>query len=169
VEWEDLVIAISRRRASFVIAFFAVAVVATGCGGTSPATPLPEAQAGQMYLSDLAPVHSAVAAFLTVTTTWNLTTTRAQATADAAPLMAAIRTFDSELSSTPWPANASADVQTLITEDKVIIADLTGLDVITHATVGAWEVNIAADTDVDASDSNLVRSDLGLPQATLPA
>jgi predicted homoserine dehydrogenase-like protein len=122
-----------------------------------------------MYLSDLAPVHSAVAAFLTATTTWNLTTTRAQATADAAPLMAAIRTFDSELSSTPWPANATADVKTLITEDKVIIADLTALDVITHATVGAWEVNIAADTNVDASDSNLVRSDLGLPQATLPA
>jgi len=162
------VISISRRHASFVIAFCTIGAVASGCGGTSTATPLPEAQAGQTYLSDLAPVHTAVAAFLTTATAWNLLTTRAETTSDAAPLMAAIRTFDSELSTTPWPANATADVQTLITEDKVIIADLTALDAITHATVAAWEVNIAADTNVDASDSNLVRSDLGLPQATLP-
>jgi hypothetical protein len=29
--------------------------------------------------------------------------------------MAAIRTFDSQLSTTLWPANATADAQTLIT------------------------------------------------------
>ncbi len=162
-------IATSRRRAPLVIALCTVGVVATGCGGSSPATPLAQAQAGQIYLSDLAPVHSAVNAFLTATTAWNLTTTRAEATANAAPLMAAIRTFDSELASTPWPASATTDVQTLIAEDKVIIADLTALDAITHATIGAWELKIAADTNVDASDSNLVRADLGLPQATLPA
>jgi hypothetical protein len=114
-------------------------------------------------------VHAAVSAFLTAVTAWNLTTTRAEATAAAAPLTAAVRTFDSELASTPWPSSATAAVQTLLAQDKVIIADLTALDAITHATVAAWEVNIAADTDVDAADSNLVRSDLGLPQATLPA
>jgi hypothetical protein len=112
-------------------------------------------------------VHSAVAAFLTATTGWNLTTTRAGTVADAASLMASIRTFDSELFTTPWPKAATADVQALISEDKVIISDLTGLDAITHATIGGWELNIAADTNVDASDSNVIRSDLGLPQATL--
>jgi len=163
------VISISRRHLSIVIVLATFGAMASGCGGTSAATPLSQVAAGQDYLADLAPVHSAVAAFLAATTTWNLTTTRAETTADDAPLTAAVRTFDQELASTSWPANATADVQTLITEDRVIIVDLTELDTITHATIAAWELNIAADTRVDASDSNLVRSDLGLPQATLPA
>ena len=49
----------------------------------------------------------------------------------------------------------------------MIIADLTELKTISRTAVAAWEVKIQTDTVVDATDSNLVRSDLGLPQATL--
>jgi hypothetical protein len=100
-------------------------------------------------------------------TAWTLSTTRAQTESGAAPLITAEENFDHALTSTAWPVNATAAIQTLITENRVIIADLNLLDTITHATVAAWQLKLEQDTVVDATDSNLVRSDLGLPQATL--
>jgi hypothetical protein len=155
---------LTPRVALAAVALCAVGGLAGACGGTAP---LSRAQAGTDYLNDIAPVHSAAAAFATAATMWTLTTTNAEASADAAPLITAEENFDAALSSTAWPANATADVQTLITENKVIIADLTELSTITRAAVAGWELKIGTDTDVDAADSNLVRSDLGLPQATL--
>jgi hypothetical protein len=149
-----------------LLAVCGVTLLVVACGGSASPTPLSRAQAGQQYLNDIAPVHTASAAFLTATTTWSLTTTNAEAYADAAPLIDAETTFDAALASTPWPTNTTADVQTLITEDKVIIADLSELSTITHAGVPAWVVKLKADTAVDVTDAGLVRSDLGLPPAT---
>jgi hypothetical protein len=143
-----------------------LAALAAACGGAASPTPLSQSQAGQTYLDDIAPVHSASAAFLTAATLWNLSTTDAEAFADARPLINAETTFDSQLSSTPWPSSTTADIQTLITENKVIIADLDELQTITLATIAAWDVKIKADTAVDVTDSGLIRSDLGLPPAT---
>jgi len=157
----------SRRPVSLAIACCSLCCLAAACGGSTAATPLSPAQAGQDYLNDIAPVHTTAAAFATAVTTWNLTTTDAEAASDAAPLITAEEDFDQALSSTPWPADATAAIHTLMTEDKVIIADLTELKTISRTAVAAWEVKIQTDTVVDATDSNLVRSDLGLPQATL--
>jgi hypothetical protein len=134
------------------------------CGGSAA---LAAAQARQDYLNDVAPVRTAGTVFATDVTTWSLSTTRAETEADAAPLITAEENFDQALSSTAWPANAAAAVQTLITENKVIIADLNDLDTVTYATVAGWEIKLSQDTVVDGADSNLVRSDLALPQATL--
>jgi hypothetical protein len=159
----------SRRPAWLVIALALLGVLAAACGGTSAPTPLSQAQAGQDYLDDIAPVHTTAATFATDVTTWNLTTTNAEAAADAAPLIAAEQSFDAGLASTPWPATATSAIQTLIAQNKVIIADLEELSTITRAAVPAWEIKIDEDTVTDATDSNMVRSDLGLPQATLSA
>jgi thiamine pyrophosphate-dependent acetolactate synthase large subunit-like protein len=140
----------------------------TACGSNATASsagspPLSKAAAGQTYLSDIAAVHSATTAFQSAAALWNLTTTDAQASSDAAPLIAAEQNFNSELNSTSWPQNAQADIRALTQQNNVIIADLGQLKSITHATIGAWNVNIRKDTAVDVSDSNSVRSDLGLP------
>ena len=161
----------SRHRAWLVMVLCTAGAVVSACGGTSAvATPLSKAAAGHAYLTDLAPMNAAFAAFETVETTWNPSTIGADvAAAGTAPLTAAIRTFDQRLSSTRWPAKAVADVRTLISGDEVTLTSITALDAATDATIGTWELIVAMDVAVEASTSNLVRSDLGLPQATPPA
>jgi hypothetical protein len=144
-------------------------VAACGSSASSPSqslSPLSQAAAGNAYLTDIAPVHTATAAFELAATQWSGSTTREQASGDAAPLIEAEQTFNAKLTSTAWPSNAKADIDTLVKENGVIIGDLQQLQTISRAGISAWDVNIRKDTAVDISDSALVRSDLGLPPAS---
>jgi hypothetical protein len=153
------------------LAVSGVCTLIAACGSSASSSnqgvaPISEAAAGNAYLADIAPVHTATAAFEVAATEWSITTTRAQAAGDAAPLIGAEQTFNAKLTSTAWPTNAKADIDTLVKENSVIIGDLQQLQVISRAGITAWDVDIRKDTAVDISDSALVRSDLDLPPAS---
>jgi len=111
-------------------------------------------------------VVASAASFRTIASGWTALSTDAQVYGDAQPLIAAEQQFNSELSSTNWPANAQTDIHTLISQNSLIIDDLNQLQHISLATIAAWDVNIRSDTTVDTTDSDRVRTDLGLAAAS---
>jgi hypothetical protein len=184
-----------RRSLEWWGILVATAVMISACGASSTSSgttgstspvKLTTQQAGSEYLSNVAPVESAEAAFAQEVLNWSYTSNvpfiqrsivgaptptpervvpPTELASAAQRLISVEEQFDSSLATIGWPASAQTDVTNLINENKAVVSDLQELPTLTTATQASWRSALRSDAATLAADSNLVRSDLGLPPA----
>jgi hypothetical protein len=133
---------------------------------TSPSSPsstttssttqaIPQAEAGKIYLRDIAPANRAIT---TLGDETNSSTSTAQLQQDAKPVVNADEILDEKLLNLAqqYP-KASSDLKTLVTADAAYSAELSDTADLTASQLTQTQARVGAAV-------NIVRSDLGLPQ-----
>ncbi len=133
---------------------------------TTTSTTISIAAAGAAYLAAVAPANTALTAFSNTANGWTSSTTNAEAEADAQPAITALQTLNTTLTNDPWPADAVADVHTLIGDMGAVSGDLQGLSSVNLLDASGWTATLQRDLASTKSAVALVRHDLGLPAAT---
>lgn len=119
-----------------------------------------KAAAGKQYLADVGPFNIAANAYSSGLRT---TTKFSQLAALAAPLLAASQTFDSAALRQQWPSGVRADIKALVSADGAEEGDLESLETADATNIDQINASLTKDGNTTAADSNIVRSDLGLP------
>ena len=117
-----------------------------------------EAQAGQQYLADIAPLNAAVAAFKADTNT-----DLSALPGEVAPIVSAAQTFESTILRQQWPSNTKADIKTLATEVGTFESDVSNFGSSSALDISSAEQTMVQADGTFGADSNIVRADLGLP------
>jgi hypothetical protein len=121
-----------------------------------------KAAAGKQYLADTASYNAALAP---AKSALNNVTSLSQLSGILGPVVTQLQSADSVILRQQWPSGVRADIKTLVTADGLVAGDLTGLENANVSNAGSIEANLTRDADGAAADSNIVRSDLGLPPA----
>jgi hypothetical protein len=119
-----------------------------------------ESSAAQQYLADVAPFNAAVN---TYTASFNSSTQYSQLPALVTPLVTALQTFDSLVLRQQWPASVKQDIKTMVAADGVYQGDLQSLESANALNISTIDASVSRDANASTEDSNIVRSDLGLP------
>jgi hypothetical protein len=139
--------------------------VKTTIPATTTSGTMSVAQAGANYLGAIGPTNAAAVKFVTAVHGWTSNTSNAQAEADAQPYISASKALDTVLTNDQWPANATADIHTLIGGDAAIEGDLASLSSFDLLNSSSWRATFNRDVATVSSAVGLVRHDLGLPPA----
>jgi hypothetical protein len=153
-----------RFRALVGTAAAAVMIATPGSAGASSRT-ADLSGAAHQYLVDSAPVATASTAFQSTVIAWmgNPKVTGAEAGSAARPLISALLSFQNELKSQTWPADAQDDIRALVLTFNGLIGDLRGLSHDHIADTSSWEGPFLRDDVSTTAATNRVRHDLGLP------
>jgi hypothetical protein len=122
--------------------------------------------AAAVYAAAATKVNAVLSAFSAAASSWPSSETGPQAAASAGPSITALKVFDTTLTNAQWPANANADVHTLIEADGALSGDLQSLSQVNALSASSWATQFSRDATIDGTDANLVRHDLGLPAST---
>jgi hypothetical protein len=153
-----------RFRALVGAATAAVMIAAPATAGASSRTAATSSAAHQ-YLVDSAPVGTASTAFQSIVIAWmgNPKVTGAEAESAARPLISALVSFQNELKSQTWPADAQDDIRALVVAFNGLLGDLRGLSRDDIADTSSWEGPFLREDVSTTAATNKVRHDLGLP------
>lgn len=131
---------------------------------TTPTTTKATDYAAQ-YLADANPANASLAKGASEATAWaNAGSPAAKLPAIVDPLVSALHAFDAKLTAQTWPANARADVHTLIVASATVAAQWAAL-----AAGGSAMGDLVIEAQLAKSEpalnaaANVVRLDLGLP------
>jgi hypothetical protein len=153
-------------------------LLATGCGGSKPKPPSTanttttpvtttaapgQQELTQTYLAILEPANAALSTFVIKASGWTRKTTNAQATTDAAPLLAAVRQAHGKLLRVEWPASAQANMNELVRAFGVLTADLAALSTLRRLSALSWDSHFTLDASKAGVAAARVRVDLSQP------
>ena len=82
------------------------------------------------------------------------------------PAAAAIDAVCQKLLRAQWPSNTTADIKSLVTDNEVIVSDLSNVSAQNAFSISTWEAQFATDAGKAHAASSIVRADLGLPAAS---
>jgi hypothetical protein len=133
---------------------------------STTSTTISSAAAGAAYLAAVALANAALTTFSNTANSWTSSTTNAEAEADAQPAITALQALNTTLTNDQWPADAVADVHTLIGDTSAVSGDLQGLSSVNLLDASGWTATLQRDLASTKSAVALVRHDLGLPAAT---
>jgi hypothetical protein len=166
-------------RLRLVLAGSAVVLLATSCGGrTKAAAPPPTVPAttvepttttvsiaalAQQYLAIVAPANTALDTFDRKLAALGSSPTGAQIATVATPLITAINVADQQLLRVAWPPNIKTDINSLVTAESALAADLGTAASQNALTASTWESALTADAGKLNAAVSIVRADLGLP------
>ena len=122
-------------------------------------------EAGAAFLDSLNTINSAFKNFQSKAVEWTSDTTSAQAVADAEPFRLALDKWETELTTTNWPAVAQADIRTLTKDIGQLVATLQIMETVNVFNVNSWMNSFASAYNAVKVDCGWVRHDLGLPPA----
>ncbi len=168
-----------RRTRSLGVGALAVllgATVAAGCGGSSHSaaatasatttpTALSIAQQRADYLSAVAVYNAAGSKFLRQFNSLPQSATATQLAAISVPLANALQTTDTRLLAIPFTGQTRTDVDTLARDSAAVIGVLDTASGVTADTADQWDQGFVADFTKTHTDADIIRTDLGLPQA----
>ena len=137
----------------------ALALLIAGCSGGATPTPT----VGPGYLA-------AATAFDGAYLQWKAAitgkTTPGEFAGPAATYAAALSAFDDAISSLGATGQTATDITSLVSADKVVIADLGTVSAQTAGTFARWGEQLTADGAKAILAGRVVRTDLALPQAS---
>lgn len=116
--------------------------------------------AGKQFLADIAPYNAADDTFSAKSKS---VTQYSQLASLVAPVVASLQSFDAVALRQQWPAGVKQDIKTMVTADGAYEGDLSALGNADAANISSVEASVTKDGNTSAADSNIVRSDLGLP------
>jgi hypothetical protein len=153
-----------RFRALVGAAAAAVMIATPGTAGASSRSSGISSAAHQ-YLVDSAPVGRASTAFQSTVIAWmgNPKVTGPEAASAARPLISALVSFQNDLGSQTWPADARDDIRALVLAFNGLLGDLRGLSHDDIADTSSWEGPFLREDLSTTAATNKVRHDLGLP------
>lgn len=140
-------------------------------GATAPAwavsqsrhpAPISKSSAAKQYLTIVAPVNAASRKFNSEASRWTSSTTDAQASSDAEPLIRAILKLNTQLSHDRWPASSMSDIKSLVSVDNALIAGLRSLATVNVENSSSVLATLQRDRSELGVAANRVRQDLGL-------
>jgi hypothetical protein len=149
--------------AGMVVCFLGVS--STAQASTHHPKGITTASAAKQYLADIAPANAAA------TTAHNQAkgaATVADLAKAVAPVIVSYNKFDSLLLRQRWPSGVKTDIHTLVVADSAYIGDLNAVSNASAVNLSALGATISRDGQITEADSNIVRSDLGLPPPTNP-
>lgn len=123
-----------------------------------------ESRAARHYLAIVKPVNQAVSTFKSTVSAAGTTATGATLATDATPLVSALTTADTKLTTYHWPKRTRADVRSLVRADAALIGALGSASTVNALNAGSWVQQVAVAASTASADSGIVRHDLGLRQ-----
>jgi hypothetical protein len=86
-----------------------------------------------------------------------------QVASTVAPLIAAIQTYQTQLTDLPWPSTMVSDAHAVIQDLGAVLGVLQATGQQNGLTGGAWSAQLEAATGSEKAAANTLRHDLGLP------
>ncbi len=162
------------RTISVVLVALAVIAAAGPAGAKTHHHPKTKVQkskttaAAKYYLAIVAPSNAAAATINGELGADGTTIPTATVAKQVAPVIAALGTFDTKLTTYTWPPQARADVKSLLSADAALIGALQSVSGVTSYSASTWETTVSSDQQESGVDADEVRHDLGLPPASKP-
>jgi hypothetical protein len=124
------------------------------------------AQFAAQYEAIVAPANAAQQVETTAAKALPSAPTAAQLTPVVAPVIAAFQAMDSRLAAVKWPGQTEVDIRKMISDDGAVTGDLEAFESANAITASSVETKLEQDEGLISTDVDLVRADLGLPQAS---
>jgi hypothetical protein len=140
----------------------------TPAGATTTTAPpvtvasIPQSRAGSLYSAATQPAVTAIGTFTTQANAWTSATTKAEAQADAQPVLAAVIALEPKLQTLSiYYPDAAKDLKAEIAAAGVIQGDIVTLSTVNFADSSTWTKKFTSDVATLTEAGTRVQADLG--------